>query len=88
MQLKSEQEKAIRSFALGHDVFVWLPYRVATANYLLRRAAAPIVFDRIRGGPGFVVLVVFPLTALMKDQVALFKSKGLAAIPFFGEEQR
>ena len=34
-----------------------------------------------------IVLVVSPLTALMKDQVAFFTSKGLATT-FLGEEQR
>ena len=64
-------------------MFVSLPIP-GTANRFVTGALL-VVFDRIRGEPGSIVLVVPLLTVLMKDQVALFTSKGLAAT-FLGEE--
>ena len=75
--LKPEQEQAIRKFVEGTDVFVALltGYRKS-----LCYIALPLVFDRLRGVHSqSIVLVVSPLIALMKDQIAHCTSWGLKA---------
>ena len=87
--LKPEQEQAIRQFLQGRDVFVALP----TLGYgksmkSLCDFALPPVFDRIRKVTNqSIVLVVSPLVALMKDQVAHCSSRGLTA-GFICNEER
>ena len=75
--LKPEQEQAILAFMSGNDVFIALPtgYGKSLCFALLPRA-----FDMFRGVQNqSVVMVVSPLVALMRDQVASFASKGIAA---------
>ena len=75
--LKPDQEKAILHVVLGRDVFVALPtgYGKSLCYFVL-----PLVFDRVRDVSNrSIVLVVSPLVALMKDQVAHCSSRGLAA---------
>ena len=75
--LKTEQQEAIRQFVLGRDVFVSLPtgYGKSACYFSL-----PFVFDRLRRvEKKSIVVVVSPLVALMKDQVAQCSSRGLAA---------
>ena len=65
--LKPEQEEAITQFLMGRDVFVALPtgYGKSLCYCCLRR-----VFDLVRSiEEQSIVMVVSPLTALMKDQV-------------------
>ena len=62
------KDKAIRQFILGRDVFVSLPtgYGKSVCYFSL-----PLVFDRLRRvEKKSVVVVVIPLVALMKDEVA------------------
>ena len=78
--LKTEQQEAIRQFVLGRDVFVSLPtgYGKSVCYFPL-----PFVFDRLRRAEKkSMVVVVSPLVALMKDQVAQCSSCGLAAVGF------
>ena len=76
-QLKKEQEEVILSFASGHDVFVSLPTGYGKS---LCFAVLPRLFDMLRGAVRkSIVVVVSPLIALMKDQVATFSSKGIHA---------
>ena len=82
-KLKPEQELAIRKFVEGTDVFVALPtgYGKSFCYYAL-----PLVVDRLRGVNGqSIVLVVSPLIALTKDQVAHCSSRGLKAV-FIGSD--
>ena len=75
-QLKPEQEYAIFSFVGGTDVFVSLPtcYGKSLCFSLL-----PQVFDLLREAEDHIVLVVSPLLAIMKEQVAFFSAKGISA---------
>ena len=77
LDLRREQELAVKKFAMGNDVFVSLP----TGN---RKSVCygilPIVFDLLRGKPGSVVVVVSPLISLMKDQVVSMKKRGINAV--------
>ena len=75
--LKPEQRTCIFQSASGSDVFVSLPtgYGKSLCYTLL-----PPVFDFLRGvKEKSIVLVVSPLLALMKDQVASI-SEGLSAV--------
>ena len=66
--LKPEQEAALLSFLGGRDVFVLLPTGYGKN---LCYAALPAAFDSLRNtASNSIVLVVSPLIALMKDQVA------------------
>ena len=73
--LKPEQEEAITQFLMGRDVFVALPTGYGKS---LCYCCLPRVFDRVRSVEEQFI-VVSPLTALMKDQVAVCHSKGLTA---------
>ena len=78
-----EQGKAIQEFLLGRDVFVSLPTGEGKS---LCYASLPLVFDWIKerhvrkttseNPSSSIVLVVSPLTALMKDQVESFSKRG------------
>ena len=76
-QLKAEQAAAISKFASGKDVFVALPtgYRKSLCYCCL-----PYIFDHLKSvEKQSIVVVVSPLVALMKDQVAECSSLGLSA---------
>ena len=73
--IKPEQESAIVSFLRGNDVFVSLPMGYGKS---LCYAAFPYAFDQLRASSHpSIVIVVSPLIALMKDQVASYSAKGL-----------
>lgn len=75
--VKEEQEKAISHFLKGTDVFVALPTGYGKS---LCYAALLCAFDCMRSVErSSIVVVVSPLLALMKDQVAVYSSRGLAA---------
>ena len=75
--LKKEQEEAILAFNQGHDVFVALPTGYGKSFCY---CCLPYVFDIIRNVKNqCIVVVVSPLKALMKDQVAHCLSRGLSA---------
>ena len=74
--VKPEQERVMSSFLRGADVFVALPTGYGKS---LCYAALPCAFDCVRSVQGSIALIVSPLLALMKDQVAVYSSKGLAA---------
>lgn len=77
-RVKPEQEKAIRDFMAGKDVFVALPTGYGKS---LCYAALPFAFDCVRSvsKPSSIVLVVSPLLVLMKDQVSIYSLKGLTS---------
>ena len=82
--LKPLQREAIRSFTSGNDVFVSLPtgYGKSFCFVLL-----PLVFDRMLGRSGSIVLCISPLTSLMMEQQAKFTTLGLCC-EFVGELQQ
>ena len=55
--------KAINGFVCGRDVFVMVPGKSACFTSL------PLVFDKMRDQVSHILIVVSPLTALVKDQV-------------------
>lgn len=65
-ELKSQQLKALMEFVRGQDVFVVLPTGYGKS---LIYACMPCVFDTLHGTHNSMVVVVTPLTAIMKDQV-------------------
>ena len=84
-RLKPLQREAIRTFALGKDVFVSLPtgYGKSFCYALL-----PLVFDCLRGGKETsIVICISPLTALMMEQRAKFSVRGLRS-EFIGQLQQ
>ena len=69
--LKKEQEECIFQLAGGKDVFVSLPTGYGKS---LCYTILPSVFDQLRSiQKQSIILVVSPLRALMKDQVAAGK---------------
>ena len=76
-KLKPEQEQAITYFACGNDVFVALPTEYGKS---LCFALLPQVFDLLRGVENqSIAMIVSPLVALMREQVASFSSRGISA---------
>ena len=75
--LKPEQKQALLKFVGGQDVFVSLPTGFGKSLcYIL----LPRIFDLLQGVENkCVVIVVSPLIALMKNQVASITKIGLSA---------
>ncbi len=75
--LKPEQKQALLKFVGGQDVFVSLPTGFGKSLcYIL----LPRIFDLLRGVENkCVIIVVSPLIALMKNQVASITKIGLSA---------
>ena len=75
--LKPEQERCLRKFVGGKDVFVSLPTGFGKSLCFI---LLPPIFDVLREVNGkSIVLVVSPLIALMKDQVETIKEMGITA---------
>ena len=64
--LKEEQRVVIRSFLLGSDVFAILPTGFGKS---LCYACLPNIFDKLYGVNNSVIIVISPLTSIMKTQV-------------------
>lgn len=71
MSLVKEMQMAVFvSFVMGHDVFAILPTGYGK-SLCYQCLPLPLLFDKVQSseaGPSIVV-VVTPLTAIMKDQV-------------------
>ena len=81
----SLEDKQKVKFIKGGDVFVSLPtgYGKSLCYTLL-----PSIFDNLRGvKKKSIVLVVSPLLALMKDQVANISAKGITAVHISDREK-
>ena len=81
------QLKILESLGKGQDVFCCLP---TGAGKSMAYIAAPFVLHWARSGgyseePKDIVIVVSPLIAIMKEQVAFLISKGLKAV-YVGDE--
>ena len=74
--VKLEEKAALLAFLRGRDVFVSLPTGYGKS---LCYAALPAAFDSLRRSPSQSILVVVsPLIALRKDQVATLSGRGLS----------
>ena len=68
IKLEKQQQEVILNFMTGNDVFAVLPTGFGKS---LCYTCLPDAFDFLLGCPGFsIVIVVSPLTAIMKDQVS------------------
>ena len=79
--LKEEQVLVVSEFVGGKDVFVALPMGYGKSFCY---GCLPGVFQRFKGGQNGIVVVVSPLVAIMKDQVASFEKKGVSAAHLAG----
>ena len=82
--LTEEQRTAIVNFVRGRDVFVCLP---TGSGKSVCFAVLPVAFDILRGRKGSLCIVVSPLIALMKDQVRVYKERGVSTA-YIGSEQQ
>lgn len=78
-ELRDNQRVVVQNFVQGSDVFVSLP---TGSGKSLCFSILPWTFDIIRKHkqPTCIIIVVSPLIALMKDQVASLEKKGLSAV--------
>ena len=65
--LSEQQLRVLLSYIRGNDVFAVLPTGYGKS---LCYAVLPMVFDRLLGAKDSVVVVITPLTAIIKDQVS------------------
>ena len=82
-KLTEDQVQTVHQFINGKYVLVCLP---TGSGKSICYAILPLVFDALLGRTGSMCLVVSPLTALMKDQVARFEKQGITAA-FCGSKQ-
>ena len=76
-ELRDYQRKTIEAYLLGRNVF---PSAPTGAGESLTFELAPYTFDRLFGEDcNAIVLVIVPLTSLMKDQVSNLNSRGIRA---------
>ena len=64
--LKDEQKTVLTNFILGCDVFAMLPTGFGKS---LCYACLPRVFHSLLGTTNSIVIVITPLTSIMKEQV-------------------
>ena len=78
--VREHQRKVIEGYCSGKDVFLSAP---TGSGKSLTFEVAPYVFDYLENGERLevcsVCLVVVPLVALMKDQVASLVARGISA---------
>lgn len=77
-ELHPQQERVVRSFVGGNDVFVSLP---TGSGKSLCYCLLPRVFDELKNAPGTsIVVVISPLVSLMKDQVSAMCKRNVSAV--------
>ena len=64
--LNQSKRKLLRVFLEGNDVFAVLPTGYGKS---LCYTCLPVAFDLMNETKGLIVVVITPLTAIMKDQV-------------------
>ena len=84
--IKEEQKRAIINFVSGKDVFVCLPTGFGKSLCFI---ILPEVFDTVYRKPegSSIIIVVAPLTSLMKDQVKMCIVRGIKAVAVTREEE-
>ena len=65
--LRKQQLRVLLSYIRGNDVFAVLPTGYGKS---LCYAVLPLVFDQLLGTKDSVVVVISPLTAIIKDRVS------------------
>ena len=70
--LKTEQMEVVTSILRGRDVFAQLPTGYGKT---LCYAVLPVAFDLLQPGCKSIVVVLSPLTAIMKDQVSVIMTR-------------
>lgn len=83
-KLRKEQEKVLRAFVSGKDVFAALPFGYGKS---LCFALLPHVFNHLKKRSESTVICVSPLTYLVMDQREKFLRVGLET-EFVGEAQQ
>ncbi|XP_011405272.1 PREDICTED: uncharacterized protein LOC105313489 [Amphimedon queenslandica] len=87
-RLKAEQMQVISKFVEGNDVFAMLPTGFGKSLCYL---CLPIVFDMLqdnfRQEDLSIIVIVTPLTALIKDQVCASTVKGLVSGCICGDDE-
>ena len=66
IQISSEQLDIVKAFMNRHDVFAMLPTDYGKSQCY---GCLPIILDKLLGSARSIIVVVTPLTAIMKDQV-------------------
>ena len=79
-QFKPQQKKAIECVLRGEDVFVTLPTGFSKSAIYQSLPFCASVSAEESSPPKAIVLVVSPLIALMRDQVASLSSTGVKAV--------
>ena len=84
--LKDQQRQVVHSFLQGRDVFVCFPTGFGKSACFM---ILPSAFDILRKqAPGHsIVIVLSPLTSLMKDQVRSCREKGIRAAAIMHEDK-
>ena len=81
-QLRPQQERAVKRFVEGHNVFVSLP---TGSGKSLCYCILPATYDFLSGADGLlIVVVVSPLISLMKEQVRAMNERYMRAV-FVGD---
>nr|XP_054758518.1 ATP-dependent DNA helicase RecQ-like [Lytechinus pictus] len=85
IKFRKQQEEALTSFLLGHDVFVSLPTGFGKSVVF---RGAPLCMDFLRGqqdvGFNSLAIVVMPLKSLIQDQLDNAKKSGISAVDLSG----
>ena len=75
-QLHPQQEREVKRFVEGHDMFVSLPTGSSKSLCIL-----PATYDFLSGADSLsIVVVVSPLISLMKDQVCAMNERYMRAV--------
>lgn len=81
--LKDQQKDIITSLLKGRNVFTVLPTGFGKS---LLYAVYPFMHEQLNGSTGCAV-IVSPLLALMKNQVSIWRSRGIPAILMTGMDK-
>ena len=84
-ELRPKQEEALRNFVDGNDVFITLP---TGSGKSLCFWILPLLYNHLRERDDSIALVVQPLTALMRDQVAVLRRVGVKAVFVGGADDK
>ena len=80
--LKAEQRNAVRSFLTRRDVFVCLP-----TGFGKSICYTPAIFETLYPWTCNIIIVISPLTSLMRDQVDTCSKLGISAVAATKEDE-